>query len=62
MRKIEDATIPYTFLTVTILSNGQIKIYNTSFVKIQGYIATIRGILKCISTGCFFINYLISLN
>ena len=57
MRKIEDATIPYTFLTVTILSNGQIKIYNRSFVKIQEYIATIGGILKCISTGCFFINY-----
>ena len=62
MRKIENGTIPYTFLTVTILSNGQIKIYNRSFVKIQEYIGTIGGILKCISTGCFFINYLISLN
>lgn len=62
MRKIEYGTIPYTFLTVTILSNGQIKIYNRTFGKFQDYIATIGGILKCISTASFFINYLISLN
>ena len=51
-----------TFVSISILSSGKEIIYNRHFQKLQDFIATIGGLIKCISTGAFLLNYYISQN
>lgn len=54
--------LPGTFLSVTILSTGQVIKYNRHFLKLQEYLANVGGITKFINAIAFFLNYYISQN
>lgn len=62
LRNISTGTIPGTFTTVTVLSTGTNISYNRKFNKIQEYIATMGGMINCISTIGFLLNYFFSKN
>ncbi len=46
-----------SFLTLTVLNNGEITIYHRKYQKLQDYIATIGGIIKAITIYGTLINY-----
>ena len=46
-----------SFLTLTVLNNGEITIYHRKYQKLQDYIATIGGIIKAITIFGSLINY-----
>ena len=56
-RDTNKGTVPGSFLTVSILNNGEISIYHRKYQKLQDYIATIGGIIKVISILGSLINY-----
>ena len=51
-----------TFLTVTILTSGNIYNYKKRYLKIQDYLATIGGIVKAITYIFYLLNYFNSVN
>ena len=51
-----------TFLTVTILTSGNIYNYKKRYLKIQDYLATIGGIVKAIVYITYLLNYYNSSN
>ena len=62
LRDITEGTIPGTFTTLTLLSNGKTSVYERKFNKIQEYIATIGGIVNFIFTFAYILNFFISKN
>ena len=62
LRDITEGTIPGTFTTLTLLSNGKISVYERKFNKIQEYIATIGGIVNFIFTFAYMLNFFIAKN
>ena len=62
LRNITIGTIPGTFTTITVLSTGKTIIYNRKFIKITEYLATMGGIINCMSTVAYVINFYSSKN
>ncbi len=62
IRDINSGSIPGAFLTLSILNNGEVSIYNRKYQKVQDYIATIGGIIKAITIFCSLLNYFNSIN
>ena len=57
IRDIRIGSVPGSFLTLTVLNNGEISIYHRKYQKLQDYIATIGGIIKAITIFGSLINY-----
>ena len=57
IRDIKIGSVPGSFLTLTVLNNGEISIYHRKYQKLQDYIATIGGIIKAITIFGSLINY-----
>ena len=57
IRDIRIGSVPGSFLTLTVLNNGEISIYHRKYQKLQDYIATIGGIIKAITIYGTLINY-----
>lgn len=55
-------TIPGTFLTMSLLNTGDIRIFNRHYFKIQDYLATIGGIIKFVNVVAMMLNYYFSKN
>ena len=62
LRDIYKNPVSSAFLNISILSSGKITGYRRHFQKLQDYIATIGGLIKCISTFAFILNYYVSQN
>ena len=61
-RNIMEGTIPGTFVTMTILSSGNVMVYHKSYTKIPDFLATISGIIKLFHVICYLLNYFYSKN
>ena len=62
IRDINSGSIPGAFLTLSVLNNGEISIYNRKYQKVQDYVATIGGIIKAITIFGTLLNYFNSIN
>ena len=62
IRDTNSGSVPGAFLTLSILNNGEVSIYNRKYQKIQDYIATIGGIIKALTILGTILNYFNSIN
>lgn len=60
MRDTSAATIPNSFLWMTVLNNKSKITYTRSFQKAQDFLANSGGIIKGITVVAFIINYIVS--
>ena len=57
LRDIENGNVPGHFFSITFSLNGEVSIFNKSYLKLSNLLATIGGLIKIITFTAQLINY-----